>query len=492
MRSSGILLHISSLPSPYGIGTLGKCAYKFVDFLEKAGQSFWQTLPVGPTGFGNSPYQVFSSFAGNPYFIDLSRLAQKGLLREEDMQPFPWGEEPSRVDYKALFELRFTVLRKAYQAFMEAPSRSYIAFLEEEKDWLEDYSLFMTLKEMHGQRSWLEWDERYRFRKADAIDALYETHDDSIQFWKVLQYFFFQQWRELRAYANQHNVSIIGDLPFYVAMDSADVWTRPELFALDKNRRPTFVAGVPPDAFSKEGQLWGNPLYDWEEMKRDGYQWWIRRLQHREKMDDVIRVDHFIGFSNYYAIPAGDRNARHGRWMAGPGIEVLRAAEAKLGELPILAENLGVLTSESRELISKTTYPSMKVLQFGFDGDDSEYLPHNYPKHSTAYIGTHDNDTFLGWLQSLPVKKFRYVSDYLRFHGDEGLVWAGISTLMASSAERVIFQMQDLLELGSKTRMNIPSSTSGNWEWRMDSAALSDALAENLFRLTALYHRIGF
>ena len=492
MRSSGILLHISSLPSPYGIGTLGKWAYEFVDFLKEAGQSYWQTLPFGPTGFGNSPYQTLSSFAGNPYFIDLSCLIEEGLLQKADLRKISWGKDPSKVDYKAIASLRFTVLQKAYQNFVMSPPKGYVSFLNEQKAWLEDYSLFMTLKELHGQRSWLTWEERYRVRKADALEELYETHGDRIRFWTVLQYFFFQQWGELKAYANKQNVSMIGDLPFYVAMDSADVWAQPELFALDQSRRPALVAGVPPDAFSENGQLWGTPLYDWEAMKQDGYEWWIRRLRHMKELEDVIRVDHFIGFSNYYAIPAEDHNAKGGRWMTGPGIAVLRAAEEKLGPLPILAENLGVLTPQSRKLLSYMQYPSMKVLQFGFDGDDSEYLPHNYPENSTAYLGTHDNNTFLGWLQNLPENTLRYVSDYLRCRPGEGMVWAGISALMASHARQVIVQMQDLLELDSKARMNIPSSISGNWEWRMEKAALSETLAKKIYRLTSLYHRWGF
>ena len=394
---------IFSLPSPHGIGTLGRAAREFLDFLRAGGQSYWQLLPVGPTSYGDSPYQSFSSFAGNPYFIDLDDLAADGLLEREEYGDMDWGG-PDRVDYALLYEKRYPVLRKAVARLLAAPPADYAPFLEDNGDWLEDYALFMALKGENGGVSWDQWPEGERLRRPAALSAARERLAGELDFWRGVQYLFFRQWDALKALAGEKGISIIGDLPIYAARDSADMWADPRQFQTDENLNPVEVAGCPPDAFTADGQLWGNPLFDWERMKEDGYRWWLRRIGFQFRLFDVLRIDHFRGFDEYYAIPFGDKTARNGRWKPGPGLDFFQAVNKALGKRQIIAEDLGFLTPSVRRLLRATGYPGMKVLEFAFDpkGADSEYLPHNYPHNCVVYAGTHDNETIEGWLESAP------------------------------------------------------------------------------------------
>ena len=469
MRKSGVLMHISSLPSPHGIGSMGKPARDFVDFLDKAGQAYWQILPVCPTSYGDSPYQSFSTFAGNPYFIDLDELCKAGYLKRKEYAGIDWESEPDRVNYEALYNKRYVVLRKA-----------------------ADYALFMALKDANGGKSWLEWDEPLKKRYDDAINIAKEEHKEDINFWIIMQYFFFKQWNELRAYANEKNIEIIGDLPIYVALDSVDVWANPGLFQLDDNLNPTDVAGCPPDGFSATGQLWGNPLFRWDVMKADGYKWWIKRIDAACRIYNVLRIDHFRGFDSYYAIPYGETTAVNGEWRQGPGIELFKAVEKKLGKKNIIAEDLGFLTDSVRNLLRESGYPGMKVLEFAFDSRDSnnnDYLPHMYPVNCIAYAGTHDNDTIMGWMKTADKEDVKYAKEYLVM-GKEEPYWDMIRALWSSVAGTTIIQAQDLLGLGSESRMNIPSTLGGNWSWRAMPKAFNAKIANRLFRLTKLYGRL--
>ncbi|MDE6955551.1 MAG: 4-alpha-glucanotransferase, partial [Oscillospiraceae bacterium] len=401
-RSAGILMPIFSLPSPHGIGTLGRAAREFLDFLRAGGQSYWQLLPVGPTSYGDSPYQSFSSFAGNPYFIDLDDLAADGLLERAEYGDMDWGG-PDRVDYALLYEKRYPVLRKAVARLLAAPPADYAPFLEDNGDWLEDYALFMALKGENGGVSWDQWPEGERLRRPAALSAARERLAGELDFWRGVQYLFFRQWDALKALAGEKGISIIGDLPIYAARDSADMWADPRQFQTDENLNPVEVAGCPPDAFTADGQLWGNPLFDWERMREDGYRWWLRRIGFQFRLFDVLRIDHFRGFDEYYAIPFGDKTARNGRWKPGPGLDFFQAVNKALGKRQIIAEDLGFLTPSVRRLLRATGYPGMKVLEFAFDpkGADSEYLPHNYPHNCVVYAGTHDNETLAGWFGSI-------------------------------------------------------------------------------------------
>ena len=394
---------IFSLPSPYGIGTMGQAARDFLDFLQAGGQSYWQLLPVGPTSYGDSPYQSFSSFAGNPYFIDLDDLAADGLLEPSEYQNLDWGQ-PDKVDYGLLYAARYPVLRKAVKRLLAGPPADYQAFLSENSDWLDNYALFMAVKGEYGGVSWQEWPEGLRLRQDKALAGARARLEDEIRFWLGVQYLFFRQWDALKALAHQRGISIIGDLPIYVALDSADVWASPGQFQLDEDLAPTEVAGCPPDAFTADGQLWGNPLFDWEKMKEDGYRWWLRRIGFQFRLFDVLRIDHFRGFDEYYAIPYGDKTARNGRWKPGPGLDFFKTVNRELGRREIIAEDLGFLTDTVRKLLKNTGYPGMKVLEFAFDpkNRDSEYLPHRFQRNCVVYAGTHDNETIEGWLESAP------------------------------------------------------------------------------------------
>ena len=489
-RSAGILMPIFSLPSPHGIGTMGQAARDFVDFLAAAGQSYWQLLPVGPTSYGDSPYQSFSSFAGNPYFIDLDDLAQAGLLEPAEYQGIDWGS-PERVDYALLYETRYPVLRAAVGRLLTAPPADYGAFLEDNGDWLENYALFMALKGENGGVSWQEWPDGVRLRREEALAAARTRLADEISFWRGVQYLFFTQWDALKARANGKGVSIIGDLPIYVSGDSADVWASPDQFQLDENGLPTEVAGCPPDGFSEDGQLWGNPLFDWEMMKQDGYRWWLRRIGFQFRLFDVLRIDHFRGFDEYYAIPYGDKTARNGRWKPGPGLNFFKTVNRALGRRQIIAEDLGFLTDSVRTLLRRTGYPGMKVLEFAFDakGGDSEYLPHRYEHNCVVYAGTHDNETIQGWLAAQRPAVRRYVRQYFHIARREDLAWGVMRGGWASVADLAGMQMQDLLSIGAEGRINVPSTLGGNWQWRLLPGQADGALAERLLEFMKLYHR---
>ena len=477
---------ISSLPSPCGIGTMGKEAYRFADFLAAGGQSCWQVLPLGPTSYGDSPYQAFSSFAGNPYFIDLDTLAGQGLLKPEEYQNINWGGDPERVDYELLYNNRFQVLRLACDRLTGEDDVLGGA------DWLEDYALFMALKNKHGGAAWLEWPEDIRLRRPEAMEQARRELAGEIEFWKRVQRLFFSQWWALKKYANGQGISIIGDLPIYVALDSADVWANPDQFQLDENGRPTEVAGCPPDAFTADGQLWGNPLFNWEKMKEDGYSWWLRRISFQFKLYDTLRIDHFRGFDSYYAIPYGDKTAKNGKWKPGPGIGFFKAVNKALGKKDIIAEDLGFLTPSVRRLLKDSGYPGMKVLEFAFDtrDGDSDYLPHNYPAHCVVYTGTHDNDTIQGWMASAPRKGVSFAKAYLRLSKREGYHWGMMRSAWASPADLAVMQFQDLLGLGSGARMNIPSTLGNNWQWRTLPGTFEEKLAKRLYREMKVYQRL--
>ena len=490
MRESGILMHITSLPGPYGIGTMGKNAYRFVDFLAAAGQRYWQILPLTPTGYGDSPYQSFSSCAGNHYLIDLDTLVEEGLLKQEELTCVVWSKEPGRVDYGNLYDHRAAVLKTAWSRFNAGAD--FEAFVAENENWLADYSLFMALKEEMGGKSWLQWPEALKCHREEALAEKREALKAEIDFQYFLQYQFDRQWKALRSYANEKGIRIIGDVPIYVPLDSADVWAVPELFQLDENRRPEVVAGCPPDAFTEDGQLWGNPIYDWNKMAATGYGWWIKRLSAAAKMYDVVRFDHFRGFESYWAVPAGDDTARNGKWVKGPGMDFIRAIQQALPDLDFIAEDLGFMTREVRQLQLDSGYPTMKVIQFGFDSrEDSDYLPHLYPVESVCYTGTHDNLTLKQWFEEVSPEDVAYAKDYLGLNEEEGYIWGMIRGAMGSVSRLCIVQMQDYLELGKEARMNFPGTLSmDNWTWRAEEGFDSKALAEKILKITGLYGRL--
>lgn len=487
-------MHLSSLPSPYGIGTMGKEARKFVDFLQASGQSCWQLLPVCPTSYGDSPYQSYSTFAGNPYFIDLDYLEEMGLLAKSDYEAIDWESAPDKVNYGVLYQKRYPVLRKAAERFLQNPSEDFEGFCSENAAWLSDFALFMALKDVHGGAQWSEWKAPLRNRDAEALKAAESEQKDNVLFWKVLQYLFFKQWAELKAYANERGISIIGDLPIYVSLDSVDAWAHPELFQLDENKVPKEVAGCPPDGFSADGQLWGNPLYDWGYMEADHFTWWIHRIEYLCKVYDTLRIDHFRAFDSYYAIPYGETTARNGRWKQGPGMKLFDEVERAIGRQPIIAEDLGYLTDSVRKLLKDSGFPGMKVLEFAFDSRDSsgnEYLPHNYIPNCVAYAGTHDNDTILGWFADADPEDTAYCKEYLDISDGDELNWSMMSSIWRSVAELTIVQAQDLLGLGSEARMNAPSTVGSNWCWRAVSGVFTDELAEKMRRKMRIYGRLA-
>lgn len=487
-------MHLSSLPSPYGIGTMGEEARKFVDFLQASGQSCWQLLPVCPTSYGDSPYQSYSTFAGNPYFIDLDYLEEMGLLEKSDYETIDWESTPDKVNYGALYQKRYPVLRKAVERFVQNPTEDFEGFCSENAAWLSDFALFMALKDVHGGAPWSEWKAPLRNRDAGALAEAESEQKDNILFWKVLQYLFFKQWAELKAYANERGISIIGDLPIYVSLDSVDAWAHPELFQLDENKVPKEVAGCPPDGFSADGQLWGNPLYDWDYMEENHFTWWVQRIEYLCKVYDTLRIDHFRAFDSYYAIPYGDTTAKNGRWKQGPGMKLFNEVERAIGRQPIIAEDLGYLTDSVRRLLKDSGFPGMKVLEFAFDSRDSsgnEYLPHNYIPNCVAYAGTHDNDTILGWFGDADPEDTAYCKEYLDISEGEELHWSMMSSLWRSVAELTIVQAQDLLGLGSEARMNAPSTVGSNWCWRAVPGAFTDELAEKLRRKMRIYGRLA-
>lgn len=494
MRKSGILMPVASLPGKYGIGSFGKEAYKFVDFLAKAGQQYWQILPLGATGYGDSPYQSFSTFAGNPYFIDLEELIEEGLLKKSECDSFDWGDDECRIDYEKIYLSRFKVLKIAFERSSVMKTKAYKDFVKENEFWLEDYALYMAVKASFGGVSFIKWDEKARRRDSETINAFKKRFAKEMDFYKFQQFYFIKQWSALKAYANKLGVKIVGDIPIYVAFDSADTWANPELFQFDSKGYPKAVAGCPPDGFSATGQLWGNPLYDWTYHKKTGYEWWIKRMAHCNKLYDVIRVDHFRAFDEYYAIPYGDPTAEFGKWKKGPGIGLFRAIEKELGQIDIIAEDLGFLTDSVRKLVKTSGFPGMKVLQFAFDSrEESDYLPHNYNRNSVVYTGTHDNDTVRGWFGKLKGADKKLVCDYLNVPDEDSpeVPWAFIRLAMESVSDTCIIPMQDYLSLGKEARINTPSTLGGNWVWRMNRNAINTKLAKRIFTLTKVYGRLA-
>lgn len=492
MRRSGVLLSLSSLPSPHGIGTMGEAAREFADFLSEAGQKLWQILPICPTGYGDSPYQSFSTFAGNPYFLDFDLLAEEGLLKKEEYEGIDWESEPGDINYGALYEKKYPVLRLAAARLEEKASKDYECFCLENESWLSDYALFMALKDEHGGAPWWLWETALRERQEEALLEAKKRLSPEVSFWEMVQYLFFRQWTGLKAYVNEKGISIIGDLPIYVSQDSADVWAHPELFQLDENRMPREIAGCPPDGFSADGQLWGNPLFDWEEMAKDDYAWWVNRIGYLCKVYDVLRIDHFRGFDSYYAIPYGARSAEGGCWKKGPGMDLFRAVEHSIGRQPIIAEDLGFLTDSVKALLKESGFPGMRVLELAFDSRDnngSGYLPHNFIKECVAYAGTHDNDTILGWFATADAKDTAWAKEYFHFAGQEDLNWGMMSALWASVADMAIVQAQDLLALGSEARMNEPATVGDNWRWRAKPGSFTPELAQKIRRYMRLYER---
>ena len=491
-RGSGIIMHIASLPGKYGIGTFGKEAYDFGDFMKKAGQKYWQILPLGPTSFGDSPYQSFSAFAGNPNFIDLDILRKDGLLKLEDYDSINFGKNSEDIDYGLIFKEKLKILRKAYDNFNLKKIEDLKEFQEKEAYWLDDYSLYMALKNHFDLKSWQTWDEDIRLRKKEAMSRYEVELKEEISYWKFLQYEFYKQWNALKSYVNDLGIEIIGDMPIYVAEDSADVWGNPEAFLLHKKTlKPLKVAGCPPDIFAATGQLWGNPIYDWNYMEKTDYKWWVDRIRQSLNLYDVLRIDHFKGFESYWAIPYGDETAENGEWVKGPGIKVFNAIKDELGDVNIIAEDLGTLTEETIKLRNDTGFPGMKILTFGFDTDSSNpFLPHNYEKNFIVYTGTHDNDTVRGWMETTaPKQQVEKAIEYLSLTKEEGYNWGVIRGVWSSIADISIAQMQDFLNLGNEARINMPSTLGKNWRWRVKEDAFTEELAEKIYKITKIYGR---
>ena len=497
-RAAGILLAVSSLPSRYGIGCFSESAYAFVDWLKAAGQTYWQMLPLGPTGWGDSPYQSFSTFAGNPYFISLEALAGEGVLTPEECGSADWGGDPAAIDYEKLYRHRYPLLRRAYARSRADGNAAYRAFVRENRDWLRDYALFMALKDRFGGKPWTDWPEALRLRRADALADCRRELAEDIGFWQFVQWKFFQQYRALKQYANAQGIRIVGDIPIYVAMDSADAWAHPELFELDERLVPTAVAGCPPDGFSPTGQLWGNPLYRWDYHRETGYAWWISRLRACFGLYDVTRIDHFRGFDEYYAIPYGAETAVDGWWSKGPGLDLFRAAEQQLGRHEIIAEDLGFVTDSVRRLVRESGFAGMKVLEFAFDARDTgaanDYLPHNYTENCVAYTGTHDNQTLVSWLAAIRPEERQAVRDYLcdRHTPGEALYRSLIALVMRSTARTCIIPLQDWLGLDDRARMNTPATVGQNWRWRVRADELSAGLRDEILRMTRRYGRMNW
>ena len=485
-RASGVLLPLFSLPSPHGIGTMGKSAYEFIDFLKKAGQAYWQLLPMGPTGFGDSPYQAFSSFAGNPYFIDLDLLVALGILTRAEVEAEDWGGDPQKVDYGKMNAARLPLLKKAYRR--GGHTRAYAQFAEENRNWLRDYALFMAVKESYGMRAWPDWDDaQIRLHEKHAVEKYEAMLKDEIEFFQFTQYLFYQQWDRLREYAHAAGVRLIGDLPIYVAPDSADVWANAGLFLLDKDHRPMDVAGVPPDYFSKSGQLWGNPLYRWDRMKEEDYRWWMERIRGAARLYDGIRLDHFRGLSSYWCVLAGEKTARKGEWRQGPGLDFIRAVQAQFPDLMLIAEDLGCFDADVLQLLAESGYPGMRVLEFAFDSDPhNRHLPHNYIENCICYTGTHDNGTLREW----PQKNVAAARAYFQM-GNEAFHWGMIRGGMASPANLFIARMQDYLDSPPFERINTPGTKEGNWRWRLREGDASDALAEKMLCIAAQEERVA-
>ena len=490
-RKSGILMPISSLPSKHGIGTFGKEAYKFADFLAAAGQRAWQLLPLGPTSYGDSPYSSFSTYAGNPYFIDLDMLVADGLLTKAEVEAPDWGDDPANVDYGKIYENRFDLLRLACERGWDRDAKELTAFREQNAGWLPDYALFMALKRHFGMVSWTLWpDEAVRLRRPESLDHYRRLLDADVRLFTYAQFLFFKQWTALREYVHSLDIEIIGDLPIYVALDSSDVWADPKSFLLDEKNIPTCVSGVPPDYFCEDGQLWGNPIYNWERMRSDGYGWWIRRIEGAKQLYDVIRIDHFRAFERYWSVPAGAETAKEGQWEKGPGMDLLGVLTNWFPHITYIAEDLGLLTPEVHQLRQAAGLPGMKVLEFAFSDPGNAYLPHNYgSRRCVCYTGTHDNDTALGWYDHAPAAERTFAERYLGASGREEVRKALLRCGMGSTAELFVAQMQDYLSLGSEGRINVPGVAEGNWRWRMAPGAATAALAAEIRTRTETYGR---
>ncbi len=490
MRQSGILMHITSLPGPYGVGTMGRYAYAFVDFLKKAGQSSWQILPLTPTGYGDSPYQSCSAFAGNHYLIDLDTLVADGLLLSGEVQSITWGHRENRVDFGLMYQNRLKILRCAYNRFQGG--EAFDGFCRDNGSWLSDFSLFMALKDENQGAPWYQWEDALKHRKPDAMWQARRRLREQTRFYSFVQYLFHCQWEALRSYAHEAGVRIIGDVPIYVPLDSVEVWSSPELFQLDEELNPVAVAGCPPDTFSEDGQLWGNPLYRWDVHAQDGFAWWLRRLAAAGSRYDVVRIDHFRGFESYWSVPYGEPTARGGQWVKGPGMAFIEALHKELPHVEMIAEDLGFITPQVRALRDDAGYPGMKVLEFAFDSrEPSDYLPHTYTRNTVCYTGTHDNMTMRQWFETADKYAVDYAREYMSLTEGEGFVWGTIRTAMASVSDLCVVQLQDYLELGGEARMNFPGTQSGeNWTWRVKDGLLTDALAEKIHRMSQLYGRL--
>ena len=487
MRGSGILMHITSLPGPYGVGTLGKRAYRFADFLHKAGQKYWQVLPLTPTGYGDSPYQSCSAFAGNPYLIDLDLLVEQGLLEQSEIAACNWGDNAEKVDFGLLYVNRLSLLRKAYARYRDTDG-SFAKFRARNDWWLPQYVDYMGLKDQNGGKPWYQWEDNLKCYYRDNRAITFHIPYDEIQFYCFVQYLFFTQWEKLREYCHNLGISIIGDVPIYVPYDSVEVWSEPHYFCLDKNLTPTAVAGCPPDYFSEDGQLWGNPLYNWETHKKDGYRWWLRRLNQAAKLYDVIRIDHFRGFAGYYTIPYGAETAREGQWLEGPGLDFLHGVKVALPNTALIAEDLGFLTPDVHKLRDDANLPGMRILEFAFDGDgNNPYLPHNHIKNSVCYTGTHDNMPLAQWFAEAGTETTTRAINYMAEPKDP--VWGVIKLCMASVADLAVVQMQDFLGLGKEARMNFPGTCGNNWTWRAKDGFMTDALAVKIKNLTRMCGR---
>lgn len=489
-RTSGVLLHITSLPNEFGIGSLGEESREFVIKLKQAGQTWWQILPIGPTGYGDSPYQSFSSFAGNPYLINLDYLKNCSLLTDEEITEVKSLYDCNRVDFGKLYNERYITLRRAYERF-DKSSLDFESFCRENSFWLNDYALFMTLKDENNGKPWQSWEDKYKFRDREAIEEFENNNFSKVNFYRFLQFQFFSQWDGLKRFAHENGIKILGDLPIYVAEDSCDCWANPELFSLDENLKPIWVGGCPPDGFSEDGQLWGNPCYDWQVHEETDYDWWVSRFKWLFSIFDCVRIDHFRGFESYWRIPAGDDTARNGSWIQGPGMKLFSKLKDELGELPIIAEDLGYMTKEVYEFRKETGFPGMKILLFAFAKDaSSDYLPHNMDKNFVVYPSTHDSDTVIGWIKEHDREEVEFAKRYLNLTEDEGLNWGMIRGAMTSVADMAIFQMQDILGLGNETRMNYPGTASGNWTWRMKIGEFSEELIEKLKSYTQMSGRL--
>ena len=493
-RSSGILLHPTSLPGKYGIGTLGNEAKKFIDFLEKSNQKLWQIFPLGPTGYGDSPYQCFSAFAGNPYLIDFEELFLLNFLDKSEVENTHLSDNDNYINYGLIYENKLPLLKKAYDNYkLLVPKnikKDFENFKKSNEFWLEDYSLFISIKNHFNGKSWSEWDNDIKNRKSSAIKKYKLELSEEIEYQNFIQFLFFRQWNNIKSYANSKNIKVIGDIPIFVAFDSADAWSNPELFLFDEDRKPIKVAGVPPDYFSETGQLWGNPLYNWEALKKENYKWWIDRVKFNLTTCDIIRIDHFRGFDSYWAIPAGEKTAINGTWEKGPGMDLFNAIKKELGDLPIIAEDLGNLTPSVIQLRKDSTFPGMKILQFAFDsGEENDYLPHTYYKNSVVYTGTHDHDTIVGWYKKAKAADKKWVKDYLDISNDKEIHWNFIKSAWGSIADIAIAPIQDFLGLDDKSRINTPGVASGNWRWRLSENDLTDELAKKIAYITKIYGR---